>query len=109
MACLNDTVGEQQNAISRMQEEARLFIADFAENAEREIAGQRDLLAVEIGRQMSGVGDDQFAVGAEPGGLAGGEAVVADEYAIEDSRILAGLRSGMRRSAPISMDIPWLL
>ena len=76
-ARLNDSVGKQQHAVARMHEEADLFIADFWQDAQRQASGQCDLLAVQVGRQMAGVGRHQFTICAEPHGLAGGKALAA--------------------------------
>ncbi len=65
LARLDHSVGEQENAVAGMEIEAGLFIADLGQHAQRKSAGQGDLLAVEIGRQMAGVGDDHLAIGRQ--------------------------------------------
>ena len=51
------SIGEEQNAVAGVQVEAHFFIMHFGQDAQGQRAGQGDLLAVEIGRQVSGVGD----------------------------------------------------
>ena len=77
------SVGHEQDAVAGVQIEPHFVVADLGQNAQRQGAGDANLLAVEVGRQVAGVGQHQFAVGAEPGRLAGGEALAAGEHAVE--------------------------
>ena len=77
------SVGKQENAIAGMEVEALLFVTHLRKHAERQASGQTDLLAIQIGRKMAGVGDDHLAIGGQPDGLAGGKAFGSGEDAVQ--------------------------
>ena len=80
-----------------MQVEPDLFISRIGQNAQGQSARQRDLLTIQVGRQVAGVGQHQLSICAKPGGLAGGEAVAAHQHAVE--RFENPCRAALRRTA----------
>ena len=88
-----------------MEVEARFFVNVFEKHAKRQASGQSDLLAIQIGRKMTSVGDDHLAIEAEPDGLAGGKAFGSGEDAVEGlQEFWRGLRSWVRRNAPMRRE-----
>ena len=83
-----------------MQVKPDLFISRIGQDAQGQSAGQRDLLAIQVGRQVAGVGQHQLPFGAEPGGLAGGKALAAGQHAVQGGQNLrrASFRGPAQRS-----------
>ncbi len=100
-----EAVGSEGQPVSGLELEAGDGESGAVEGAERECAFDGDGLAVEVGRQVSGVGEGDGAVGGDAQGEAGGEGfAAAEETAVEGLKKRSGSRvdSAVERMAPTS-------
>jgi len=82
---LDNSVGVEGEAAAGGEIEAGDGVAGVGLDAEGQCAGELDFIAVEVGREMAGVGDGDKAVGGDAGDESGGEAAAAaaDEALVE--------------------------
>ena len=91
----DDAVGEEGETVAGLEgDDARRRIDDIR-GAQRKGAFEIELLAIEIGRKMAGVGDVHRAVGAQFGNEAGGEVAsgAADEALVEHGEHCDGVEA----------------
>ena len=86
------TVGVEGQAAAVGQMEAGCFVIADGNHAKGKRAGEFDLLAVEVGGEVAGIGDGDPAIGGDMGHEGGGESAVAaaNEAVVEVGKSSAG-------------------
>ena len=83
VAGFHHPVREQQHSVAGVQEEADFIVAHVGKEAQRKSARYRYLLAVQIRRKVTGIGEHYVSVWAEPSGLACGETLTAKKDTVQ--------------------------